>query len=385
MASLDKYKDILGLVAFTDQIAIPAVDTQDAWMRLQTRMHVRRSHASSWWTAAAAVVILALTGYFLNRQPRNPELPSNTAPEMIRIVANEVVAPTTATLPDGSVVRLLQSSSLSYPAKFPDSQRRVELRGTATFAVAPNARQPFVVEVKDMEITVLGTSFTVNSDHDRTAIHVLSGLIQVTSPRFDVPLKAGEKLIITDSFWVKNTDTVEPGQQVLPPLDTPKPATMKPKPPTAMPKPAAATIKPATAASKPATTTLKPAAAAPKPATAATAKQPTGPVKPGAATIKPERPAIDDPVVNNVEHQRTLLRAIIKAFVDDHLVAGPDNVISFALTDESLTINGQQQSSSIHEKYKKSYIERPGLGFYFGPVTVTGTGIFMNRDDLFRN
>jgi hypothetical protein len=371
MASLDKYQDILGLVEFTDQIEIPGVDTQEAWIRLQTRIHIRRSHASAWWTAAAAIVILVLAGYFLNRRPQNSEPRSETTPEMVRIVTNEVVAPTAATLPDGSVVRLLQNSSLSYPAKFPDSQRRVELRGAASFAVTPNAHQPFIVAVKDIQITILGTSFTVSSDYDQTAIHVLSGLIQVTSPRFDLPLKAGEGLIITDSFWIKNTDTVVPKRRVLPPLDTPKPATAAPKPMTAAPKPMTAMPKPATAASKSSTVDE--------------AKQPTAPVKPRTATIKPQGPPINDPGVNNVEHQRALLRLIIKAFVDDHLVSSPDNVISFALTDELLTINDQQQSSAIHEKYKKSYLEHPGVGFYFGPVNMSGTGIFMNRDDLFRN
>lgn len=94
--------------------------------------------------------------------------------------------------------------------------------------------------------------------------------------------------------------------------------------------------------------------------------------------------AVKPGAVEDVEHQRQLLRAIIKAFVDDRLVGSPDNIISFALTDDSLTINGQRQPPGIHEKYKKSYLEDPGVGFYFGPVTMTGTGIFMDRDDLHR-
>jgi hypothetical protein len=109
--------------------------------------------------------------------------------------------------------------------------------------VAHNARQPFVVAVKDIQITVLGTSFTVNNDYGQTAIRVLSGLIQVTSPRFDLPLKAGERLTITDSFWVKDTDTAGPKRRVLPPLRqpaAPTPAAVEPKPATAAPKPAAA-------------------------------------------------------------------------------------------------------------------------------------------------
>jgi len=388
MAPLNKYEDILGLVGFTDNIEIPEVDTQDAWVRLQARIHsavaartpwtggrpgpgrlsgirqstgAGKSRAIGWWPAAAAVVTLVVAGYFLLHRAGKAELRGQASPAMIEIVANEVVNPTAATLPDGSVVRLFQSSSLSYPAKFTDGRRRVELKGAASFAVAPNAHQPFVVAVKDIQITVLGTSFTVNSDYDQTAIRVLSGLIQVTSPRFDLPLKAGESLIITDSFWVKNTDTVVPGKMMLPP----------PGQPTA-PTPAIRSPKPVTTAAKAATTTPKPLTAKQP---APPAKQPTAPVK---APVQPVKPVAPD----DLGHQRDLLRAIIKAFVDDRLVDSPDNLISFALTDESLTINGQQQSSSIHKKYKKDYLEIPGVGFYFGPVTMTGTGIFMNRDDL---
>jgi len=377
MASVNKYEDILGLVGFTDQIEIPGVDTQDAWMRLQTRIHsaaaariprtgpagrqftgTNGSRTLGRWPAAAAAVVLVVAGYFLIHRPGKADIPADAPRATIRIVANETVTPTPATLPDGSVVRLFQSSSLSYPAGFSDSQRRVELRGAASFDVAPNAQRPFVVAVKDIQITVLGTSFTVNSDYGQTAVRVLSGLIQVTSPRFDLPLKAGERLVITDSFWIKNTDTVEPRKKVPPPAPTP-PA-VEPKPATMAPTP------------KP----TDPRQPAPD------AKQPTAPVKPRTAAIKPQHPEIREPLANNIERQRELLRAIIKAFVDDQLVSSADNVISFALTDESLTINGQQQPPGIHKKYKKNYLETPGLGFYFGPVTMTGTGIFMNRDDL---
>ncbi|WP_431213096.1 FecR domain-containing protein [Puia sp. P3] len=247
MAQVNRYEDILQLTEFTDWIEVPEVDTEDAWTRLQTRIQTvaagrtaGRRHAAGgrqaafgrqaaggrqaarplrriWWAAAASVV-LVLTGWFLVRNSRKTS-PSAKAPALVQLVANEVHAPSSNTLPDGSTVRLYSNSSLSYPAGFPDSQRRVTLRGAAMFNITPNAQKPFVVAVRDIQITVLGTSFTISSDDGQTEIRVLSGLVQVASPRFDLPLKARERLVITDSFWAKEADTAAPKQIKGPPRE----------------------------------------------------------------------------------------------------------------------------------------------------------------------
>jgi len=396
MAQVNRYEDVLQLTEFTERIQVPEVDTQDAWIRLQTRIQTvaagqmaGRRHKTGrgqaarplpriWWAAAASVV-LVLTGLLLTHNFRKTA-PAADVPALVQLVANEVQAPSSNTLPDGSTVRLYSNSSLSYPAGFPDSQRRVILRGAAMFSITPNAQKPFVVAVRDIQITVLGTSFTVSSDYGQTEIRVHSGLIQVTSPRFDLPLKARERLVITDSFWAKEADTAAP-----------KPAIGQPKQPAGPPKEPTGPVKQSTGVIKEPTGFVKQPTSQPKEPTGfvkqptSRPKEPTDFVKQPKDPVKPQGVAIKPVLSDNVAHQRQLLHAIIRSFVEDRLVGSEDNVISFALTDELLTINGQSQPRSVHEKYKKNYLETPGVGFYFGPVTMTGTGIFMNRDDLRAN
>jgi transmembrane sensor len=63
-------------------------------------------------------------------------------------------------LPDGTQGWLNKSSSLMYPAHF-GKERRVKLEGEAYFDVTRNEKHPFVIEVPDMNIRVLGTKFNV--------------------------------------------------------------------------------------------------------------------------------------------------------------------------------------------------------------------------------
>ncbi len=65
------------------------------------------------------------------------------------------------TLPDGSKVWLNAGSSLHYPTAFAGAERRVQLTGEAYFEVAKKAAQPFVVQLADGDIQVLGTHFNV--------------------------------------------------------------------------------------------------------------------------------------------------------------------------------------------------------------------------------
>lgn len=66
-------------------------------------------------------------------------------------------------LADGSVVWLNSDSELKFPAVFSEAQRKVVLKGEAYFDVAKNPSHPFIVQVADMEVKVLGTQFNVNA------------------------------------------------------------------------------------------------------------------------------------------------------------------------------------------------------------------------------
>lgn len=64
---------------------------------------------------------------------------------------------------DGSKAYVNSESRLTYPVKFGLTNRRVQLDGEAYFVVTPNPRRPFIVELDQAEVNVLGTSFDVKA------------------------------------------------------------------------------------------------------------------------------------------------------------------------------------------------------------------------------
>lgn len=75
-------------------------------------------------------------------------------------------------LPDGSKVWLNGGSLLIYPSHFARGERKVCLSGEAYFDVAKDARRPFTVDVNQLRLRVLGTTFNVSAypeDHELTA------------------------------------------------------------------------------------------------------------------------------------------------------------------------------------------------------------------------
>lgn len=83
-------------------------------------------------------------------------------------------------LSDGTKVCLNSNSRLHYPAAFSDKQRHVELEGEAFFEVTHDEKCPFVVQVPDMTIKVLGTTFNVKAYQDEdTYVTLKSGKVEV--------------------------------------------------------------------------------------------------------------------------------------------------------------------------------------------------------------
>ncbi|MBC8767682.1 DUF4974 domain-containing protein [Arenibacter sp. BSSL-BM3] len=67
-------------------------------------------------------------------------------------------------LSDGTTVHLNAGSSIKYPVKFIEgTKREVFLNGEAFFDVTKDANHPFVVNVNDLNVRVLGTKFNVSS------------------------------------------------------------------------------------------------------------------------------------------------------------------------------------------------------------------------------
>lgn len=83
-------------------------------------------------------------------------------------------------LADGSFVRLLGGSSLTFTETGRPFNRRVRLTGRAFFDVAPG-QQGFSVETPTAVTTVLGTSFGIQADASAMEVVLASGRISVAS------------------------------------------------------------------------------------------------------------------------------------------------------------------------------------------------------------
>lgn len=97
--------------------------------------------------------------------------------------STEKGAKLTFKLPDGSLVRLNASSSITFPTTFTDSLREVRLEGQAFFEVEKNPSAPFVVTTDELQINVLGTSFDLKAYPNESVqtVALVSGEVSISS------------------------------------------------------------------------------------------------------------------------------------------------------------------------------------------------------------
>ncbi len=115
------------------------------------------------------------------------------------------------TLADGTKVWLNAASSIRFPTVFNATERKVSITGEAYFEVAKDAKHPFKVAVNDMEVTVLGTHFNINSYSDESSIKttLLEGSILLTKNNKKALLKPGEQADVTPSGSVKVSSDID--------------------------------------------------------------------------------------------------------------------------------------------------------------------------------
>jgi len=101
-------------------------------------------------------------------------------------------------LPDGSEVWLNALSSLTYPQRFTEKERRVQLSGEAYFKVTSDKKHRFNVETpQKMVVSAYGTEFNVNA-YENEATHevtLASGQVEVSS---EIGSKTREALVVDE-------------------------------------------------------------------------------------------------------------------------------------------------------------------------------------------
>ncbi len=150
----------------------------------------RQKHLVIRISQIAAVLILPLAFFFLFKYNNNaPDIDKQLS--LIELHCPEG-ARTKFTLPDGSTGWLAGGSMLTYTTSF-EKNRNISIEGEAFFSVKRDEKHPFVVNLNDLKVSVLGTRFNVLNYKDEpiSEVVVLSGLVEVNGIRKKFTEKLG--------------------------------------------------------------------------------------------------------------------------------------------------------------------------------------------------
>ena len=146
------------------------VDNDESIPRWQPRT-VEKNYKHAWALAASITLLLILSAGIYWQFFFNPHV----------VVSTLYGQQLKTELPDGSVVTLNANSTLKYQKLHP---RKVRLSGEAYFEVKklPATGEDFRVTTDDLEITVLGTAFNVNTRNDHTKVFLAEGKVSLDVP-----------------------------------------------------------------------------------------------------------------------------------------------------------------------------------------------------------
>jgi len=165
-----------------------AASDQDIYPNLE--MPVLKADTSNyswgkWGLAASVLLMVSLTLSYLQ---------NNSKAETLTVVSGygetkEVL------LSDGSLIFLNSGSTLSYPSEFNTENRKVKFKGEAFFDIKSNPEKPFLVEMPNTVVKVLGTSFNCNthSKNEIESVSLKTGKVNFIVDNKEYNLKPGER------------------------------------------------------------------------------------------------------------------------------------------------------------------------------------------------
>jgi transmembrane sensor len=241
-ARLEQFRAVWGLGRRLATEEAAAVDRGEAWSAVSQKLENGPTRASGRaadgmirrvpvvrmpvrWAAAAVIGMLAIGagGYALLRHERGVQpsievgkvgkvgkktehtqaaAPAERPVPELNWVAT--VRPRTDTLPDGSVVTLNKGGRMAIIGKDTNRAVRVQLEGEGFFSVRHDPARAFVVEVNDMTVSVLGTSFELDGRNgDSIAVVVETGAVSVSGRNGDrLVVRAGQRAsLVRGGHW----------------------------------------------------------------------------------------------------------------------------------------------------------------------------------------
>ena len=173
--------------AFMELSNDPAIvfDENKAWDKVSSRLSIapakKQFNLSFIYKIAAAFILVALSVVLYQV--------SLTDAQMVEISATET--PVNYTLPDGSTVYLDANSSISFQEEF--DERIVNFQGRGFYDVVKGG-STFTIQMRGLEVTVLGTSFSLETSGNQFRSFVEEGLVQVSDKHSSQKVRPGELL-----------------------------------------------------------------------------------------------------------------------------------------------------------------------------------------------
>lgn len=162
--------DLKGL-DYYQKLEVPADQSWEKFNKEHKVAKVRKLTPTTVILRAAASIVVVLSAVFLvyryQNQPTEVSIADLTAVEAVQ-------------LNDGSDITLNEGASLAYTEPFQNNERRVRLEGNGFFDIARNPEKPFVVEVQDVEVRVLGTQFYINQNAEQIDLKVEEGKVLIS-------------------------------------------------------------------------------------------------------------------------------------------------------------------------------------------------------------
>jgi transmembrane sensor len=150
-------------------------DVLQEWLKIKEQTIDRREQKKKTifltpFRIAASLVLIAIAGYLVTLMLSKTTGPTSEPGWLTKNSAAEILE---TKLADQSKITLYRNSIVSYPEKFDKKVREVRLvEGEAYFDVTHNPEQPFVVDVKEIQVKVLGTSFNIQSAQELNTIEI---------------------------------------------------------------------------------------------------------------------------------------------------------------------------------------------------------------------
>lgn len=114
-------------------------------------------------------------------------------------------------LPDGSMAYVHTGSEISFYPVYVEGKRIVELKGEAYFKVKHDEAHPFVVVANNVQTTVLGTEFNVNTEAKAgTAVTLISGSVEVKAKHHTKRITPGTQVTATEKGLAATTVDLQP-------------------------------------------------------------------------------------------------------------------------------------------------------------------------------